>query len=156
MTLRRTPERARAWQQRSAKPLKRGQELKRTGQNLAGATRGLARRSPEKEAFERELDAITPALIVRAGERCELRIPGVCQVPTRRPGGWTLGLFNRHHRKRRTQGAGNRLATLILCCGSGTEGCHGWVHAHPTASYARGWLVRGDQDPARVPWKAAS
>lgn len=46
-------------------------------------------------------------------------------------------------------------SNLIHLCGSGTTGCHGWVHAHPKASYESGWLVHMDADPGDVPvWSA--
>lgn len=58
---------------------------------------------------------------------------------------------NRHHRKRRSQGGKDLGSNLILLCGSGTTGCHGYVHAHPEESYIKGWLVSGDADPALIP-----
>jgi hypothetical protein len=48
---------------------------------------------------------------------------------------------SRHHRQRRAIG-GHTVANLILLCGSGTTGCHGWVHSHPESSRAAGWIVR--------------
>ncbi|KFI56560.1 HNH endonuclease [Bifidobacterium callitrichos] len=46
-------------------------------------------------------------------------------------------------------------ANLIHLCGSGTTGCHGWVHNHPLRSYENGWLVHMDQDPTLIPvWSA--
>lgn len=42
-------------------------------------------------------------------------------------------------------------ANLILLCGSGTTGCHGWVHAHPAAAYRMGWLVHNWQTPEHTP-----
>lgn len=47
----------------------------------------------------------------------------------------------------------DRASNLVLLCGSGTTGCHGEVHAHPTESYATGWMVRrlGDDDTTEVP-----
>lgn len=60
-----------------------------------------------------------------------------------------------HHRLLRSQGAGyaglHRPANLIALCGSGTTGCHGWVHAHPAAAYQAGYLVHMFEDPARMP-----
>ena len=51
---------------------------------------------------------------------------------------WLPG--SRHHRQRRQVG-GHRVANLILLCGSGTTGCHGWVHANPQAARDNGWIV---------------
>lgn len=39
----------------------------------------------------------------------------------------------------------------MLLCGSGTTGCHGWVHGHPAEAYRLGWLVHSWHDPASVP-----
>jgi hypothetical protein len=50
---------------------------------------------------------------------------------------------SRHHRQRRAVGL-HRPANLILLCGSGTTGCHGWVHEHPEAARAAGWIVRAN------------
>lgn len=51
-----------------------------------------------------------------------------------------------HHRQGRRPDADgrapHRAANLILLCGSGTTGCHGWVHAHPAAAYEAGLMVR--------------
>lgn len=58
----------------------------------------------------------------------------VCGVYT--PGG------SLHHRQGRGGPDPHRLANIILLCGSGTTGCHGWVHAHPEESYRAGWMVR--------------
>ena len=58
---------------------------------------------------------------------------------------------SRHHRKLRSQGGKNDTENLILLCGSGTTGCHGFVHANPAASRASGWIVRSGFDPATVP-----
>ena len=50
---------------------------------------------------------------------------------------------SRHHRRPRSHAwAGLHLASnLILLCGSGTTGCHGWVHANPAQAYEEGLLV---------------
>lgn len=53
-----------------------------------------------------------------------------------------------HHRKRRSQGGTNDAENLILLDGTGTTGCHGWVHAHPAEARAAGWLLLESQDPA--------
>jgi 5-methylcytosine-specific restriction endonuclease McrA len=58
---------------------------------------------------------------------------------------------NAHHRKNRSQGGEDLLSNLLLLCGSGTTGCHGWVTAHPAASYVHGWSVRSYDDPRSVP-----
>lgn len=47
-------------------------------------------------------------------------------------------------------------ANLIHLCGSGTTGCHGWVHNHPKTAMEYGWVVSGYNDhPETVPvWDA--
>ena len=40
---------------------------------------------------------------------------------------------------------------LLQLCGSGTTGCHGWVHAHPARAYRLGYLVHMGKDPATIP-----
>lgn len=61
---------------------------------------------------------------------------------------------SRHHRQLRRHGD-HSPANIVLLCGSGTTGCHGWVHAHPAASYAQGWLVHSWHAPELVPLPTA-
>lgn len=42
-------------------------------------------------------------------------------------------------------------ANLLLLCGSGTTGCHGWVESNRFAARAVGLLVSQRADPAQVP-----
>jgi 5-methylcytosine-specific restriction endonuclease McrA len=56
-----------------------------------------------------------------------------------------------HHRIRRSQGGSHQPENLILLCGSGTTGCHGWVHAHPADARDSGWLLKSHEDPLAVP-----
>lgn len=72
---------------------------------------------------------------------CEIRIPVVC-----------LGrATNFQHRKNRSQGGAWVPSNGLDVCGSGTTGCHGWIHANPAEAYARGWSVKSTDDPAVVP-----
>ncbi len=57
---------------------------------------------------------------------CEALIYGVCAGRA----------AHRHHRLRRSQGGGDEPANTLDVCGR----CHDWIHAHPQAAYARGWL----------------
>ncbi|GAA4176425.1 HNH endonuclease signature motif containing protein [Gryllotalpicola koreensis] len=50
---------------------------------------------------------------------------------------------NRDHRKNRSQGGLTLASNLNLLCGSGTDGCHGWVTEHPREAVAEGWAVPG-------------
>lgn len=45
---------------------------------------------------------------------------------------------HRHHRRMRSQGGGNEPSNLLAVCPS----CHDYIHAHPSESYERGWLLR--------------
>lgn len=58
---------------------------------------------------------------------------------------------NAHHRKNRSQGGRDVLSNLLLLCGSGTTGCHGWITEHPSESYNNGWAVRSFLSPEAVP-----
>lgn len=64
---------------------------------------------------------------------------------------WKLAGHSIQHRIPRGRGGSNRLSNLVLLCGSATTGCHGWVESHRGESYRHGWLVRTDEDPAKVP-----
>lgn len=59
---------------------------------------------------------------------------------------------SRHHRQRRRDG-GHTPENLILLCGSGTTGCHGWVHANPRAAQVFGYIVpaNGRATPDVIP-----
>lgn len=59
-----------------------------------------------------------------------------------------------HHRKPRSvcgRVEKHTVPNLILLCGSGTTGCHGWVHAHPAEANTHGWCLHEWQDPSTVP-----
>lgn len=61
-----------------------------------------------------------------------------------------------HHRKPRGMGGSrdpliNSPANIILLCGSGTEGCHGWVESNRWQSYDEGLLVHRNDDPEEIP-----
>lgn len=58
-----------------------------------------------------------------------------------RCGVWIAYGGSRHHRQRRRDG-GHLVANIVLLCGSGTTGCHGWAHANPKAARACGLIVR--------------
>ena len=63
-----------------------------------------------------------------------------------------------HHRVPRRMGGTrdpriNDPRNLVLVCGSGTTGCHGWIESHRELSYASGWLLRSldDLDEPLIP-----
>lgn len=63
------------------------------------------------------------------------------------------GMFgnNAHHRKNRSQGGEDVLSNLLLLCGSGTTGCHGWITEHPALGYVNGWSVMSTGWPEDIP-----
>lgn len=82
---------------------------------------------------------IRQALRERAGGRCE-----ICAEPAN----------NAHHRRNKSQGGQDRLANLMLLCGSGTTGCHGEVTEHPGWATLCGYTIQGTVDgdaPETVP-----
>lgn len=63
---------------------------------------------------------------------------------------------NLHHRRPRQMGgstdpATNTASNLLLLCGSGTTGCHGWIESHRAIAYQHGWLLRSWQIPLDTP-----
>lgn len=69
-----------------------------------------------------------------------------CGAPT-----WQI-----HHRQPRGMGGTrdprvNSPANLVLLCGTGVTGCHGWVESHRALAREQGWLVSQWADPVDVP-----
>ena len=62
---------------------------------------------------------------------------------------WSNG--SRHHRKFRSRRGGDEVSNGVLLCGSGTTGCHGWVHDNPAAARAEGFAVESHEEPRMVP-----
>ena len=57
-----------------------------------------------------------------------------------------VDVFSFHHRKPRGMGGSNSLdinifPNLIVLCGTGTTGCHGWVESHREQAYREGLLI---------------
>jgi hypothetical protein len=71
---------------------------------------------------------------------CEARIPGVCAGAA----------TNRHHRQLRSRGGLDTPENLMDVCGTGTTGCHGWIHANVTESTRLGWIVPSWENPELV------
>lgn len=64
------------------------------------------------------------------------------------------GATNAHHRQNRSQGGSDRLANLLLLCGSGTTGCHGTVTKAPVWADQLGYTVKRDQSAAgKAVWR---
>lgn len=89
----------------------------------------------------RKLKGPTAETISTVDERDRYRC-AKCEQPIR--GG------SRHHRKLR-RFDDHSADNLLLLCGSGTTGCHGWVHANVRESYENGWLVHSWHEPREVP-----
>lgn len=56
-----------------------------------------------------------------------------------------------HHRRRRGMGGthdprSHDPRNLVLVCGTGTTGCHGWIESHRGDAYVHGWLIRSHDD----------
>ncbi|TIC78806.1 HNH endonuclease [Nocardioides sp. GY 10127] len=86
----------------------------------------------------------------RSAGRCE-----GCGRALHAAGTWTAD-HSFHHRRPRGMGgttdpAANTPANLLLLCGTGTTGCHGWVESNRGKATALGWLVPRGTDPADVP-----
>lgn len=69
----------------------------------------------------------------------------------------SLSVLSVHHRRPRQMGGTrapwiNDPENLLVLCGSGTTGCHGWVESHRADGYHYGWLVRSGFSPAETPF----
>lgn len=96
-----------------------------------------------------EISAEVRALCLeRAGHRCEYCY---CSVHG------SLG-YSAQHRAARRMG-GSRLqwlggpSNVLILCGSGTTGCHGWIEHHPADAYALGLALRTGWDPEQTPFR---
>lgn len=81
----------------------------------------------------------------KARDRVAERSGGICEVCG------AARATNYQHRKNRSQGGPWSASNGLHVCGSGTTGCHGYIHAHPAESYERGWSVHSWDDPADIP-----
>lgn len=93
---------------------------------------------------------LLPAVVDAVLERDQF----LCVRCGRTPPGRTRGLdWSIHHRRSRrvirpdTHMPGN----LVLLCGSGSTGCHGWTHEHPVLARRLGLIVRVRLVPAEQP-----
>jgi hypothetical protein len=83
----------------------------------------------------------------------ENRANGLCE----RCGGNLYGkAASIHHRRPRRMGgttdpAVNTASNLMVICGSGVTGCHGWIESNRTQAYAEGWLLHSGQNPEAIP-----
>lgn len=94
-----------------------------------------------------EFDDSKRAALERQGWHC-LRCGTNIHDPSRWPG------RSGHHRQlRRTADPDVRHspANIVELCGSGTTGCHGWVHQHVKEAERLGLIVPLGADPRDVP-----
>lgn len=110
-------------------------------------------------------DELTLRLLVRSGAMCEGRTPGCLAGPDGRVSDRRDGRavpVSRHHRVPRGAGGSalggqHSLDRLLLLCGDGVTGCHGYVESHREYALGRGLLVsQHEPDPAAVPVQLAS
>lgn len=91
-------------------------------------------------------EQVRETVINRAGQHCEL-----CNRPISGPA-------SVHHRRPRRMGGTRRAdtnspANLLLLCGSGTTGCHGWVESHRRDSLDAGVILYDRDNPTEHPFK---
>lgn len=119
---------------------------------------------PRPKLTAAEWDALYHLLKTRSGLQCEARTPDCAAGRRGDLHGLTRQQVSIHHRQPRgaggTRGAATHsLANLLLICGSGTTGCHGYIEDNRRWAYDTGWLVRhsapgrptADTDPVTVP-----
>lgn len=127
-------------------PMTRKSELRRTPMKRARRARVIAgpRRDTGPTTAQRTLVA------ERAGYACEL-----CGARLHDGDTWSA-VHSFHHRQARGAGGSSRPevnspANVLLLCGSGVTGCHGFIESHRAMAESEGWLVRHGFDPAEVP-----
>lgn len=107
-------------------------------------------------------EALRLQLLVRSGGVCEARTPDCLAAPTGRLDDGRGVPVSVHHRLPRGMGgtsvAGvHGLARVLLVCGDGVTGCHGFIEGNRQWAYARGLLLaHGGADPAGVPVELVS
>jgi hypothetical protein len=64
-------------------------------------------------------------------------------------------LYSIHHRMPRGMGGTsldlNKTSNLVLLCGSGTSGCHGWIEHNRQEAREFGFLLNRNQDSTKIP-----
>lgn len=92
-------------------------------------------------------DQAKDAVRTRDGGRCQKCGRSVANIPA-----------SIHHRRPRGMGGvrNRRLdipSNMVVLCGTGTTGCHGWLEHHRQDATRDGWLISkmSRDDPAEVP-----
>lgn len=125
------PEKTKKWIQDSRKPLPRGDKpMKRTAITK--------KPSKKKVDYEKELNDLTPELLKRSRGMCEARVSAQCSGRAE----------HRHHRKVGRRKGSNTIENLLHLC----HACHSHIHLHVTESRELGYLVKGSDNPAEIPW----
>lgn len=130
-------------------PIARKTELRRTPMP-AGKRDARARVTVPRKRKETGPTPAQRALVAeRAAWCCE-----VCGHRLHDGTGWTAA-HSFHHRQARGAGGSSRPETnsptnILLLCGTGVTGCHGFIESHRALAEADGWLVRHGIDPATV------
>lgn len=141
MTLRRTGIARKTELRRGPVPRRVRESTTRPGKTTA---RARARTKTGPTAAQRRVVA------ERAGWCCE-----ICPTLLHDGNTWTQA-HSFHHRLPRRMGGTSRpdvnaAYALLLLCGTGTTGCHGYVESNRQEAYAMGWLLHDGQNPADVP-----
>lgn len=118
----------------------------------------LARRSPLARSstwssrrtvrFTGPMPDVVEAVLERDHHRC---VVCACALCGQRGVGWSI-----HHRRPRRMGGDprpetNLPANLVAVCGSGTDGCHGWLESRRTEASDMGLLLHANDDPSEHP-----
>ncbi len=124
----------------------------------------IRRRPADNHLTRQEWAEVDLQLLVRLGGMCEPRTPDCLADPDGRVSDRTDGrvvAWSRHHRLPQGMGGtddpdAHRLDRLILACGDGVRGCHGYIERRTPDVYRRGLLIRHGTDPATVPLELVS
>jgi hypothetical protein len=108
------------------------------GLDASGVTRILQRCGVRVRSKAEHAEGRGRRLVgARSSGRCEVRVDDIC---TGRASEW-------QHRKNRSQGGGWAASNGLHACSA----CHGYIHANPTISYSKGWMVRSYLTSSDVP-----
>lgn len=85
--------------------------------------------------------AVVALVIDREFGRCAVCYNHINATPETRGVAWSI-----HHRCPRAAGGTSRVwvnepANLLLVCGSGTSGCHGWIESNRATARQQGLLI---------------
>lgn len=95
-------------------------------------------------------DEVRMSVMMRAGFKCERCGQSVQTIPV-----------SIHHRRPRAMGGTHRIETnypsnLMVLCGSGTSGCHGYLESHRAEAKDYGFIIPQYEMPNNVPVKTYS